>query len=337
MQSGGYFTAVVWYAENDQRKSLRAMAERGYPGGLAALRALPTTWADTPRGQGAAASAIRSGQSQMVEHLRTDAGYTVWRDHLPSDGSSIACPLRIHGQVIGALAIYDAQPGTFSADEMPLLEECANDLAFGIEGLRARVEQVRIQTDVHRLTHQDALTGLPNEAQFTSNLVEAMAKNTAANSGFFLVQIDIERLRAINNALGFSQGDRVLQEFAKRLLNAVPTDAKVARLRADEFAVLLPGRDRHIADSFAAHIERVFAQPFAIDDLSLDLSVKAGLVLYPDHGATPHDLYRRVDLTVNHAKRRGVGYAFFDPSCDPDRRQQLGLAASFDEPSNMAS
>lgn len=326
VQAGGYDTAVVWFSEHDAAQSLRPMAQCGYPGGLDVLRTLPTTWADNPRGQGAAATAIRSGKSCLVRNVLKDARYAVWRKELPRDGSGIACPIQIDGETIGALAIYDAEPDTFSAEEQSLLEECTNDLAFGIRALRARVEQQRMQEAMHRLMHQDTLTGLPNEAQFTAYLWEAMKPGDNGVAGFALLQIDIQRLREINNSLGFDQGDHVLQESGRRLRLAMPTDAKMARLRADEFAVLLPVRDQESAALLAVRIEGLFGHPLRIDNLTLDVSVKVGIVLYPSQGTTPHELYRRADLAVHMAKRRAESYAFFDPACESDQKQQLGLA-----------
>jgi hypothetical protein len=79
---------------------------------------------------------------------------------------SIACPLRVDGTVIGALAIDAQEPDAFNDDEVRLLTESADDLASGISSLRARAAQALAEIERFQLTHTDALTGLANGTFF---------------------------------------------------------------------------------------------------------------------------------------------------------------------------
>ena len=98
-------------------------------------------------------------------------------------------------EVIGALALYDREPDTFKPDEVNLLSESADDLAFGIATLRARVEQQQIEEAMQHLTRHDALTGLPNETHFTEDLSLALAAaGQQGASRFAVLQTNIERI-----------------------------------------------------------------------------------------------------------------------------------------------
>ena len=83
-----------------------------------------------------------------IDDMSRHPGYAAWRSHpdLVGQLTALGCPLRVGGQLIGALAIYDADPGAFDAEEMEVLTESADDLAFGIATLRARAEQARTRT-----------------------------------------------------------------------------------------------------------------------------------------------------------------------------------------------
>jgi diguanylate cyclase (GGDEF)-like protein len=234
--------------------------------------------------------------------------------------------LRVDGKVIGTLAIYSAEAFAIDAEEEKLLTELADDLAFGIANLRASIEQKRIQGAMRHLSRHDVLTGLPNEAQFVDLLAEAIEIGALTGKPFALLQTNIERLNEINDALGFSHGDQLLQEFGIRLKSAASTDAIAARLRGDEFAILMPGQGLTEALSQIQRVADVLKEPFQIADIPLDVSVKIGVALYPGHGSTPHELLRHVDIALNHAKKKGVMHSVFSPEQDRGQSGQLAVA-----------
>ncbi|MFT7772762.1 EAL domain-containing protein [Roseateles sp.] len=325
--NGGYGMAIVWYRRDDEFRTLSPVAERRYPGGLAALRLLKVSWASGEFSGGAAASTIRSGEITVVADMASSPEYRPWQRHLAGQRSVLACPLRVDGLVVGALAIYDVEPDVFDSHEVMLLTESAGDLAFGIATLRAKAEQERAREDLYRLTHFDALTGLPNEARFAEALGEAIERGQPAGAPFAALQINIDRLREVNDELGFGQGDAVLRDFGARLRAVAPDRAMVARLRGDEFAILVPDSDRTAALAFARQVSEVLAAPFLVADIPLDVTSKTGVALFPDHGRTPHDLFRRMDMAVHEARERGLRQAVFDPVKNADRPDRLSMAS----------
>ncbi len=324
--TGGYDTAIVWYRQDDEAKSLVPMAEDGFSGGLEELRAMKTTWADDEYGGGAVGMAIRSGESAVARDIAASPQYAKWRTHIPGKTAVMACPLKLDGRVIGALAIYDSLDQAFDPDEVKLLCESADDLAFGIATLRARDEQQRVEQAMYRLTRFDALTGLPNEAQFVEALSATLDASLPSDRPFALLQTNVERLADINATLGFGQGDVLLKEFGARLRRAAPDSAVVARLRGDEFALLLPDADQAGAASVVQSMENILAQPFPMADFSLDVSAQTGIVLFPDHGKTPHDLLRHMDIAVRQTHRRGERHALFDPALNQHQPSRLNMA-----------
>ncbi|MBI2747258.1 MAG: EAL domain-containing protein [Burkholderiales bacterium] len=324
--SGGYRYAAVWYCNDDEQRSMRLKAQSGFLGGSQALAALQPSWGDNARGHSVIGIAVRSGQPAVARDLPSNPAYAPWRTHLHGVVSGLACPLHVGGKVIGALSIYSNSADAFTDKEVSLLTELADDLAFGIATMRARQEQRRTQEALHHLTHHDALTGLPNETQFTEVLTRAVREGQHTGQPFALLQTNIERLSEINDALGFSHGDQLLRDFGTRLSRAVPAGTTVARLRGDEFAVLLPGGEADAAVALVRELEKALAPPFAIADIALDMLVKIGVVLFPAHGSSPHDLFRHMDMAMRQAKRRGLGHAVFDPLLNPNPAQRLTFA-----------
>src|SRR5271154_4220385 len=91
---------------------------------------------------------------------------------------------------------------------------------------------------VRFLAHYDPLTGLPNRTLFIQRVAEAVRRETSQPDTVAVLLIDLDRFTEINNTLGQANGDRVLCEVAQRLGATFAGNAQLARLGADEFAIL---------------------------------------------------------------------------------------------------
>lgn len=138
---GGYRMAWVGYAENDERRAVRPVAFFGFDEGY--LDGASITWSDDERGRGPTGTCIRTGEVQVCEDFERGPTVAPWRSEALKRGyrSSIALPLVSGGCVFGALSLYAATPGAFDDVQVALLRELADDLAFGIQVLRAERER----------------------------------------------------------------------------------------------------------------------------------------------------------------------------------------------------
>jgi signal transduction histidine kinase len=149
--SGGYRMAWVGYADDGGTKTVRPVAQAGIEDGY--LDSLQITWDDGARGRGPTGMAIRSGRAVIANDILHDPAFLPWRARALARGytSSIALPLLAGGQTLGALNIYSAEPDAFDATETRLLDQLANDLAYGITALRTREagERAEAQLSAH--------------------------------------------------------------------------------------------------------------------------------------------------------------------------------------------
>ncbi len=144
----GYKMVWVGLAEDDEAKSVHPVSSAGL--GEDYLNSLNVTWADTERGRGPTGKAIRTGEPQLCQNMRTDPAFQPWREEALKRGfvSSIALPLRSGGKVFGALTLYSTDPGACSPDEIKLLTELAADFAHGIMMLRLRADKERHEAEL---------------------------------------------------------------------------------------------------------------------------------------------------------------------------------------------
>lgn len=147
----GYRMVWVGYVEHDQAQTVRPVAWAGVEEGYLSEAAL--TWADTDRGAGPAGTAVRQEETSYTQDISTSPAFARWRASALQRGyrSVIAFPLKNDkGSVFGVMAIYSAEVDAFTSEEIRLLEELADDLAFGIMVLRGRIEHRQTEYELHR-------------------------------------------------------------------------------------------------------------------------------------------------------------------------------------------
>ncbi len=138
VDSGGYSTAWVAIAEYNAQRSVRVAAWAGHSGNT--MDDVRVTWADEPLGRGPTGTAIRSGETVICQDARHDPLLAPWWDHAARHvhAAAAAFPLKSAGTTFGALTVYRSEPWSLNQEEIDLLNKLAEDLAYGIESLRAR-------------------------------------------------------------------------------------------------------------------------------------------------------------------------------------------------------
>ena len=142
--------AWIGYVEHNGEKSVRPMAQRGFDDGY--LESVRITWDESETGRGPTGRAIRTGRPCLIRDILHDPNYRPWRSEAIRRGyeSSIALPLIAEDRVLGALNIYAAERDAFDDDEIALLMRLADNLAYGIETLRTKVEHDKLREELAR-------------------------------------------------------------------------------------------------------------------------------------------------------------------------------------------
>ncbi|MFD0520320.1 putative bifunctional diguanylate cyclase/phosphodiesterase [Paractinoplanes durhamensis] len=167
----------------------------------------------------------------------------------------------------------------------------------------------------------DALTGLPNRRALQSSVGEGGRERA-------LLLLDLDRFRAVNDALGHRVGDRLLVEVGRRLSDVVPAHDLVVRLGGDEFAVLANRVDgAPEARRIAYHLAEALNRPFALDGLPIDVTASIGIALQnaPDDDCAT--LLREAEVAMYDAKQRGDQVAVYGPDAAHHSPDRLALLA----------
>ncbi len=197
-------------------------------------------------------------------------------------------------------------------------------VAFVRDITRRRQAEERIQF----LALHDSLTGLPNRAALERATAKHIGHAAARDARAALMYIDLDRFKDVNDWLGHTVGDQLLQQVAQRFRMIAPDDALVARQGGDEFIVLLPDHPEHAehASNIAQALLVCLQAPFEIGGNLLHVGASIGISLYPYDGDTAELLLARADAALYSAKDAGRNrLRFYSAELDADAQRRVRL------------
>jgi diguanylate cyclase (GGDEF)-like protein len=238
-------------------------------------------------------------------------------------------PLRLAGspRINGVLELY--------LPYAPVRADIAHDtralvglLVAGLLVLWAALFRIvqRASGRLRRLALDDELTGLANRARLQDQGRRLLAAGDGTIAALMLV--DLDRFKEVNDTLGHDQGDALLRRAAERLTEALRPVDVLARLGADEFAVLCPGLPtRATAAEIAARLHDALGRPFDLAGVAIELDASIGIALSPDHGREIETLLRHADVAMELAKQDRTRTETYDRSRDGHSTDRLQLLA----------
>lgn len=175
--------------------------------------------------------------------------------------------------------------------------------------------------------YHDLLTRLPNRALFKDRLNISLAQAKRNKSGVAVMFLDLDRFKIVNDTLGHSMGDRLLQSVALRLESCVRKCDTLSRFGGDEFTLLLPSiSSAEDARTIAKKVISTLKEPFILGEHEVFVGVSIGIAIYPDAGCTVDELIQNADVAMYHVKRRGKdGYQFFSDTMAVNTSNRLSL------------
>jgi diguanylate cyclase (GGDEF)-like protein/PAS domain S-box-containing protein len=190
-------------------------------------------------------------------------------------------------------------------------------------------EQVAALDAVYRLAHHDTLTGLPNRVMLQDRLGQALASARRRGQSVAVMMLDLDHFKNVNDALGHSIGDGLLQEVAARLGGRLRAGDTLARVGGDEFVLIQPDLiDRSDTAVVAQKLVDAFTEPFLVKGNRLDIGASIGITVFPSDATDPELLLRNADMALYRAKRGGRGqYRCYSPDMDVELKATRSLEA----------
>lgn len=200
------------------------------------------------------------------------------------------------------------------------------NLIDGMIGTLADVSELKnAQKELEKLAFYDPLTGLPNRRFFADLLSFGLAKAKRSGAKAAVLVLDMDNFKRINDLMGHTGGDKLLQQQAERIRAAVREQDVVSRMGGDEFTIMLsPVSEVSEVTVLAKRVLEAINAPVTIDTHTLEMGASIGIALYPNDGEGVDDLVRNADMALYEAKGAGRNRLnFFSYKLDLELRESL--------------
>jgi diguanylate cyclase (GGDEF)-like protein len=215
-------------------------------------------------------------------------------------------PIFWQGEMCAFLSIADETPLPQDSQNWDEIRELAGRIGIAISA-QEREDKLLIQAQY------DSLTGLPNRILLQDRLRQAMEHSNRSGEPFWLVFIDLDRFKFINDSLGHKAGDQLLSGVAKRLEWTIRDTDTVARFGGDEFIVILQGNmEDNLRTGMLNRLIHALEAPFTIDGNEINTTCSAGVAVYPTDATSAEALLSNADIAMYRAKELGKNnFQFF--------------------------
>ncbi|CAN7551925.1 EAL domain-containing protein [Pseudoduganella sp. LjRoot289] len=279
-------------------------------GGAIALSASEGGAGEPPDAQGPAGELVRHvmahGATTLCDDAQGGAAFPQSCADARARGfqSLLGLPLHSPRGVIGAMLLYARAAGSFDAGEIKLLGELAGDIAFALEAI-AHEQRANF------LSNYDALTGLPNMGLFLDRLEQIEQSAQHSGGGAFVIALNLERFKQVNDAVGRNGGDQVLRAVAKRLSEDVGRPCTVARVGADNFALAGErGPDENISPLCASLI-KLIGEPIELENGTVQLAARLGVAVYPADASDAESLFKNAEAALKQTKAMLARFQYY--------------------------
>lgn len=262
--------------------------------------------ASTPGGWGPGEDTLRRGQHFLCNAVADDPRVLPWREEALRQGyhSLAVFPFRTGKKVIGALALYAAEPGFFDGEGTHLLVQLAADVSLALELMDQKEHYRYAEERLWHLANYDPLTGLPRRHFLEEALRRAVTRaRREEKSVLFLLGVD--NFKFINNTLGRAAGDRLLAKIAQLVEERLRPGDILSRLEGDEFGLLRADTTIEEALLAAEEMRRAVERTrFEYNGYPLSLSLSIGLT-HIDGSLDAQQVLTQAEIALQRAKEEG--------------------------------
>jgi diguanylate cyclase (GGDEF)-like protein/putative nucleotidyltransferase with HDIG domain len=249
-------------------------------------------------GQGLSGWVANSGRPIVNGNPTVEPNYLASSRLFTENSSALAVPLfHLSGAILGSLAIYARGSAAFSRDHLRILEATEPGFSLALENT-LRSQPVETESGL------DPLTQLPKLPQFFARVESEIEKALAAHQSFGVAVCDLNSFKAVNGRHGSLVGDALLRALAREFRLSFGAPDSIARTGGDEFAFLFPGMNALPADGRLEALEEVLRKVCAELQIEIDLSLCAGVSLYPADGSSVEELLGAAERRVALRKRK---------------------------------
>jgi diguanylate cyclase (GGDEF)-like protein len=232
--------------------------------------------------------------------------------------SIIGLPFVNNEKIIGVMVLYAREANYFDEEEIKLLKELAGDISFALQAIES-------EKRANFLAYNDGLTSLPNTALFLDRLGQLIQAADRSGNSVFVIMLNLDRFKQLNDVFGRHVGDQVLRILAKRLVDGFSQQCTIARVGADNFGlagVRLSGTD---VSTLCEQIVRLLNEPLNVDGKNLDVLARLGVSLYPADAGSAESVFKNAEAALKQSKSLKVRFSYYSSELNARIAEKMEL------------
>ncbi len=244
-------------------------------------------------GEGIAGRVAQTGDPLLIQDTSTDSRFLASKR---SNVDNIICiPLKVYDETIGVINISNKKNGTFTKEDLGIIETLADQAAVAINNAR-----------LYEMAVTDSLTKLFIRRHFMQRMNEEFRRARRYGREMSLMMIDLDHFKKLNDTYGHQAGDKFLVEVSKIFKRATRATDVCGRYGGEEFCILLPETSTTGALIIARRLcKEVANEEVRFRKFLLNVTVSIGIATFPRDARDPQELIRKADLALYRSKEEG--------------------------------
>ena len=249
-----------------------------------------------PIGEGLCGWVAENHKAIVNGNPAVEPGYQGEEGRFSTLRSALAIPLEGVNGLVGVLALYNVEQDAFTADHLRILQAISSKVALSMENaLKYQQAEDSATTDY--------LTGLPNARSLFLHLDREISRCARSKENLAIMVCDLNGFKQVNDSFGHLEGDRLLRLLAQQIKEVCREYDYVARMGGDEFVIVVPGISRETAQEKTILMNAIAVQAGQVVCGREQISLSAGIALFPEDGADAEQLLAQADRKMYSAKR----------------------------------
>ncbi|CAM3227693.1 EAL domain-containing protein [Filibacter tadaridae] len=188
-------------------------------------------------------------------------------------------------------------------------------------------QKKQMEEEIKHRAYYDSLTNLPNRVLLKDRLEQGLEHAKTHDGKLAILYMDVDRFKTVNDTLGHSYGDQLLDYLANRLRTCIPEGATASRQGGDEFIIYLPDiKNKQDIQQVIDRVIAAFSKPFTLKENEIHIKVSMGISLFPEDGDTADLLIKNADIAMYQSKElAGSSYQFYKAGMDTGTFENLIL------------
>jgi len=217
----------------------------------------------------------------------------------------------------------------FCINGQPIFDETGRFSGYRGTGSDITARKVTEQR-VHHVAQHDVLTGLPNRSLLQDRLSQAVAYAGRSGHQVWVMLIDLDRFKFVNDSMGHKAGDVLLMTVAARLRSSLRDTDTVARLSGDEFVVILSEHsDQPLTPDIVQRVMDSVAQPVMLGTNEFFVTCSIGVAAFPSDGTPAENLIEHADIAMYRAKKLGRNnFQFYTPAMNEESLERVRIESA---------